>query len=148
MEENKKPEPRWYVIHTYSGYENKVKQDIEHVAKARGIQDLILEVKYPVEEVRELKDGKSRTVSRKRFPGYVMVKMIKTDETWYMGIEYMPIEIDIEVGETVRIIQGPFENFLGRVIAVDKERQKIKLIVNLMGKDAPTELDFFQVQKL
>lgn len=176
MEENKKPEPRWYVIHTYSGYENKVKQDIEHVAKARRIQDLILEVKYPVEEVRELKDGKSRTVSRKRFPGYVMVKMIKTDETWYivrntrgvtgfvgmgkepiplsdeevvaMGIEYMPIEIDIEVGETVRIIQGPFENFLGRVIAVDKERQKIKLIVNLMGKDAPTELDFFQVQKL
>ena len=67
MEENKKPEPRWYVIHTYSGYENKVKQDIEHVAKARGIR-LILEVKYPVEEVRELKDGKSRTVSRKRFP--------------------------------------------------------------------------------
>ena len=113
---------------------------------------MILEVKYPVEEVRELKDGKSRTVSRKRFPGYVMVKMIKTDETWYivrntrgvtgfvgmgkepiplsdeevvaMGIEYMPIEIDIEVAKPYESFKG-LSNFLGRVIAVDKERQKI-----------------------
>ena len=167
---------RWYVVHTYSGYENKVKEDIENTARQMNLQDYIVEVKDPTEEVEEFKDGKKRTVQRKVFPGYVMVKMFVNDETWYvvrntrgvtgfvgsgnkpipltdeevvqMGVERVPIEIDLEEGENVRVCAGPFENFIGTVEHIDRETQKITLVVNMFGKNTPMELDFFQIQKL
>ena len=136
-------EAKWYVVHTYSGYENKVKEDLEKTVENRSLQDLILEVKYPTEEVVEMKDSKRKVVQRKLFPGYVMVKMIMNDNTWYvvrntrgvtgfvgpgskpiplsdeevtaMGVEHIPIELDIVVGESVRVVSGPLENFIGTV---------------------------------
>ena len=169
---------RWYVVHTYSGYENKVKEDLEKTIENRGLQDLILEVKYPTEQVTELKEGskKPKTVLRKVYPGYVMVKMIMTDKTWYvvrntsgvtgfvgpgskpisltdeevtaMGVERMQLTLDIEPGESVRVISGPFNNFIGTVQNVDVEKQRVKLLISLFGKDTPIELDFVEVQKL
>ena len=169
-------EAKWYVVHTYSGYENKVKEDLEKTVENRNLQDMIQEVKYPTEEVIEIKDGKRKSVQRKVFPGYVMVKMVMNDNTWYvvrntrgvtgfvgpgskpipltdeevtaMGVEYIPIELDITVGENVRVISGPLENFIGTVEALDPERQKVKLVVSMFGRDTPVELDYIQVQKL
>lgn len=177
MEEKIKPEDlHWYVVHTYSGYENKVKEDIENTARQMNLQDYIVEVKYPTEEVEEFKDGKRRTISRKVYPGYVMVKMFVNNETWYvvrntrgvtgfvgsgndpipltdeevvaMGVERVPIEIDLEIGENVRVTSGPFENFIGTVESIDTDTQKVTLVVNMFGKNTPMELDFFQIQKL
>ena len=169
---------RWYVVHTYSGYENKVKEDLEKTVENRNLQDLILEVKYPTEQVTELKEGskKPKTVLRKVYPGYVMVKMIMTDKTWYvvrntsgvtgfvgpgskpipltdeevtaMGVERMQLKLDVEVGETVRIISGAFANFTGVVQSVDPEAQTVKLLISLFGKETPCELDFVEIQKL
>ncbi len=169
-------EAKWYVAHTYSGYENKVKEDIEKTVENRNLQDMILEVKYPTEEVVEIKDGKKKVIQRKVYPGYVMVKMIMNDKTWYvvrntrgvtgfvgpgskpipltdeevtaMGVERIPIELDIEVGENVRVISGPLENFIGTVEALDPERQKVKLVVSMFGRNTSVELDFIEVQKL
>lgn len=169
-------EARWYVVHTYSGYENKVKEDLEKAVENRGLEDLILEVKYPTEEVVELKDNKRKVIQRKVYPGYVMVKMIMNDNTWYvvrntrgvtgfvgpgskpiplsdeevtaMGMERIPIELDIEVGESVRVISGPLENFIGTVEKLDPERQKVKLTVSMFGRSTPVELDYIEVQKL
>lgn len=177
MEERVNPEDlHWYVIHTYSGYENKVKEDIENTARQMNLQDYIVEVKYPTEEVEEFKDGKRRVVQRKVYPGYVMVKMFVNNETWYvvrntrgvtgfvgsgndpipltdeevvaMGVERVPIEIDLEIGENVRVTSGPFENFIGTVQEIDTETQKVTLLINMFGKNTPMELDFFQIQKL
>lgn len=169
---------RWYVVHTYSGYENKVKEDLEKSVENRGLEDLILEVKYPTEQVTELKEGSKRpkTVQRKVYPGYVMVKMIMTDQTWYvvrntrgvtgfvgpgskpipltdeevtaMGVERMHLKMDISVGESVRVVSDPFANFIGVVQSVNPETQRVKLIISLFGKDTPIELDFIEVQKL
>ena len=171
-------EPRWYVVHTYSGYENKVKEDLEKTIENRGLQNLILEVKYPTETVTETREGtkKPKSYQRKVYPGYVMVKMIMTDSTWYivrntrgvtsfvgsgnkpipltdeevtaMGVERISLKIDIEIGENVRIVTGPFANFIGTVIAIDPETQKVKLKVSLFGKETPMELDYVDVQKL
>jgi len=169
-------EAKWYVAHTYSGYENKVKEDLEKTVENRNLQDMILEVKYPTEEVVEIKDGKRKVTQRKTYPGYVMVKMIMNDNTWYvvrntrgvtgfvgpgskpipltdeevtaMGVERVPIELDIEVGESVRVIAGPLENFLGTVEALDPERQKVKLTVSMFGRNTPVELDYIEVQKI
>lgn len=169
---------RWYVVHTYSGYENKVKEDLEKTVANRNLQDLILEVKYPTEQVTEFKEGskKPRTVERKVYPGYVMVKMIMTDRTWYvvrnttgvtgfvgpgskpipltdeevtaMGVERIQLEMDVEIGETVRIISGAFANFMGEVTAVDPEKQTVTVVISLFGKETPCELDFIEIQKL
>ncbi|MBQ4429468.1 MAG: transcription termination/antitermination protein NusG [Clostridia bacterium] len=169
---------RWYVVHTYSGYENKVKEDLEKTVANRNLQDLILEVKYPTEQVTEFKEGskKPRTVERKVYPGYVMVKMIMTDRTWYvvrnttgvtgfvgpgskpipltdeevtaMGVERIQLEMDVEIGETVRIISGAFANFMGEVTAVDPEKQTVTVVISLFGKETPCELDFVEIQKL
>ena len=145
-------EAKWYVVHTYSGYENKVKEDLIKAVENRNLQDMILEVKYPTEEVVEIKDGKRKVYQRKVFPGYVMVKMIMNDKTWYvvrntrgvtgfvgpgskpiplsdeevtaMGVERIPIELDIEVGESVRVVSGPLENFIGTVEALDPEPRR------------------------
>ncbi len=171
-------EPRWYVAHTYSGYENKVKEDLEKTIENRGLQDLILEVKYPTETVTEPKEGskKPKTYLRKVYPGYVMVKMIMTDKTWYvvrntrgvtgfvgpgskpipltdeevtaMGVERMHLKLEIEVGESVRVVSDPFANFIGVVQSVNPETQRVKLLISLFGKDTPIELDFIEVQKL
>ena len=170
-------EARWYVVHTYSGYENKVKEDLEKSVENMNLQEQILEVKYPTEESIEIdKNGKKKTVQRKVYPGYVMVKMIMNDKTWYvvrntrgvtgfvgpgskpipltdeevttMGMERIPIVLNIEVGEHVRVINGPLENFIGKVEALDVERQKIKLSVTMFGRETGVELDFVQVQKL
>ena len=169
-------EAKWYVVHTYSGYENKVKEDLEKAVENRNLQDMILEVKYPTEEVVEMKDGKRKVYQRKVFPGYVMVKMFMNDKTWYvvrntrgvtgfvgpgskpiplsdeevtaMGVERIPIELDIEVGETVRVVSGPLENFVGTVEAMDPEAQKVKLTVSMFGRDTPVELDYIEIQKI
>ena len=169
-------EAKWYVAHTYSGYENKVTEDLEKTVESRGLQDMILEVSYPTEEVVEMKDGKRKVVTRKLLPGYVMIKMIMNDKTWYivrntrgvtgfvgpgskpvplsdeevtkLGVEYIPIELDLSIGESVRVISGPLENFIGTVEALDPERQKVKLTVSIFNRDTPVELDYIQVQKL
>lgn len=169
-------EAKWYVVHTYSGYENKVKEDLEKTVENRSLQDLILKVTYPTEDVVEIKDAKRKVVTRKLFPGYVMVKMIMNDNTWYvvrntrgvtgfvgpgskpiplsdeevtaMGAEHIPITLDIVVGESVRVVSGPLENFIGTVESLDPERQKIKLIVSMFGRNTPVELEYIQVQKL
>ena len=169
-------EAKWCVAHTYSGYENKVKEDLEKTVENRGLQDMILEISYPTEEVVEMKDGKRKVVTRKMLPGYVMIKMIMNDKTWYvvrntrgvtgfvgpgskpvpltdeevtkLGVEYIPIELDLSVGESVRVVSGPLENFIGTVEALDPERQKVKLTVSIFNRDTPVELDYIQVQKL
>ena len=169
-------EAKWYVAHTYSGYENKVKEDLEKTVENRGLQDMILEISYPTEEVVEMKDGKRKVVTRKMLPGYVMIKMIMNDKTWYivrntrgvtgfvgpgskpvpltdeevtkLGVESIPIELDLSVGESVRVVSGPLENFIGTVEALDPERQKVKLTVSIFNRDTPVELDYIQVQKL
>ena len=191
-------EAKWYVVHTYSGYENKVKEDLEKSVENAGLQDIILEVKYPTEETIEiLPNGKRKVTQRKVFPGYVMVKMlvdvfekerpteqgggksidlVMNPRAWYvvrntrgvtgfvgpgskpvplsdeevtaMVVERIPIMLNIEVGETVRVINGPLENFTGRVEALDIERQKIKLTVSMFGRETPVELDFVQVQRI
>lgn len=169
-------EAKWYVAHTYSGYENKVKEDLEKTVENRGLQDMILEISYPTEGVVEMKDGKRKVVTRKMLPGYVMIKMIMNDKTWYvvrntrgvtgfvgpgskpvpltdeevtkLGVEYIPIELDLSVGESVRVVSGPLENFIGTVEALDPERQKVKLTVSIFNRDTPVELDYIQVQKL
>ena len=173
---NMSEEAKWYVVHTYSGYENKVKDNLEKAVEKRELEDLIVEIKVPVEETIEIKNGKKKTVPRKVYPGYVMVKMVMTDETWYvvrntrgvtgfvgpgskpipltdeevtaMGVERVPIVLDIQVGESVRVESGPLENFIGVVETLDPERQKVKLIVSMFGRDTPVELDFIQVKKL
>lgn len=169
-------EAKWYVAHTYSGYENKVKEDLEKTVENRGLQDMILEVSYPTEEVVEMKDGKRKVVTRKLLPGYVMIKMIMNDKTWYivrntrgvtgfvgpgskpvplsdeevtkLGVECIPIELDLSIGESVRVTSGLLENFIGTVEALDPERQKVKLTVSIFNRDTPVELDYIQVQKL
>ena len=167
---------RWYVVHTYSGYENKVKVNLEKSVENRGMQDLIQEVSVPMEDTIEIKNGKRKTVSRKVYPGYVMVKMVLTDETWYIvrntrgvtgfvgpgsrpiplmdaevrmtGVENVPIVLDVEVGQDVTITSGPLEGFAGVITEINKERQKLKVSVSMFGRDTLAELDFVQVRKL
>ena len=170
-------EAKWYVAHTYSGYEEKVKTDLEKTVKNRNLQDMILEVKYPTEEVVEIReDGKRKVTKRKTYPGYVMVKMFMNDKTWYVvrntrgvtgfvgpgsrpiplsdaevrmtGIENVSIDIDVEVGQNVTITSGPLENFVGTIQEINKERQKLKVSVSMFGRDTIVELDFVQVHKI
>ena len=167
--------PKWYVVHTYSGYENKVASSIMKAVENRKMHDLITEVTIPVETVREVKDGKTREVERKLFPGYVLVKMIVTDESWYlvrntrgctgfvgpaskpvplsaeevekMGVEKAaPLAVDFNVGDTVQITAGPLEGFMGLVEGVDTESFKVKLKVNMFGRETPAEVDIAQVE--
>jgi transcriptional antiterminator NusG len=176
MVENAENEAQWYVVHTYSGYENKVKVNLEKMVENRSLQDVILEVKVPMEDTIEVKNGKKKVVSRKVFPGYVMVKMFLTDEAWYvvrntrgvtgfvgpgskpisltddevraMGVEYIPVKLDLEVGESVRIISGPLESFIGVIEEIHTDRQKAKVGVSMFGRETSVELDFIQIQKL
>jgi transcriptional antiterminator NusG len=167
---------KWYVVHTYSGYENKVKANLEKTVENRSLENLIQDVRVPMEEAVELKNGKKKIVQRKTYPGYVLVKMVMNDDSWYvvrntrgvtgfvgpgskpipltdaeihsMGIT-QPIEIiDISIGENVRIVSGPFENFVANVVEINNEKKKIKAYVNMFGRDTLVEFDFEQVQKI
>lgn len=167
---------RWYVVHTYSGHETKVKTNIEKMVEMRGMEDLILEVVVPTEERIEVRKGEKVIKERKMFPGYVIVKMIVTNESWYlvrntqgvtgfvghgsdpiplsdeeitrMGIEKVHIDLDVKPGDTVRVINGLFEGFMGEVLEISKEKQVLTVRVSMMGRDTPVELEFGQVAPL
>ena len=175
QEENKK-EPRWYVVHTYSGYENKVKTDLEKTIKNRELEDFFFNIVVPMEEQVEIKDGKRKTNLRKVFPGYVLIKMIVTEESWYivrntrgvtgfvgsgtdpipltdteirnMGFDEVPVNIDYGENDTVQVVNGPLEGFVGTVQEINKEKQKVKVLVSMFGRETPVELEFSQVQKI
>lgn len=168
---------RWYVVHTYSGYENKVKADIEKTIMNRNLQHLITDLQVPVEDVVEEKDGKKKVIQRKIFPGYVFIKMLMNDDSWYvvrntrgvtgfvgpgskpvpltddeiisMGIkEEVVMDIDLEVGEAIRIIAGPFEGFVAIVQEIVYDKQKVKALVDMFGRETKIEIDFNQLTKL
>ena len=169
-------EAKWYVAHTYSGYENKVKADIEKTIENRNMQDVIQEICVPMEEVVEIKDDQKKTVMRKLFPGYVIVKMIMTDESWYvvrncrgvtgfvgpgskpvplteqeiinMGLEKRTIKIDFAEGDKIRVKYGPLEGFVGVIDAIIMDRQKVKAKVSMFGRDTDVELEFNQVEQI
>ena len=164
---------KWYVVHTYSGYENKVKVNLEKTVENNGLQDLITEVKIPTEDVTEIKNNKRRVVQRKLLPGYVMVKMNMTNETWYIvrntrgvtgfvgaGNKPTPLSetdfasifdtkpttsIDIQVGDTVRILAGLFENFTGRVTAMDPATQTLSGVVPMLKRETAVDLAYDEV---
>lgn len=164
---------RWYVVHTYSGYENKVAQNIEKVVENHQLHDLIHEVRVPTETVVEVKDNKKREVERKIFPGYVLVKMILTDDSWYvvrnirgvtgfvgpaskpipltekeveaLGVETHQVNVDYAVGDNVKIVSGPLEGFVGLVDELDPDQNKVKLTVSMFGRETPVELELEQV---
>ena len=135
---------KWYVVHTYSGHENKVKVNIEKMVENRGMQDLIIDIVVPTEDRVEIKDGQRKVKTRKMFPGYV----ITDEEVARMGIEKVYIDLDVEVGETVRVISGPFESFMGIVEEINKEKQVLRVKVSMFGRDTPVELEFSQVDKI
>lgn len=167
---------RWYVVHTYSGHENKVKANIEKLVENREMQDIIFEVRVPVEEVTEVKNGKKKIKEKKMFPSYVIIKMIMTDESWYLvrntrgvtgfvgpGSKPVPLSdeevkalgvverlpaIELEVGETVKVMEGPFENFIGTVESINHEKRKIKAFVSMFGRETLIELDYEQIEKV
>ena len=168
--------PKWYVVHTYSGHENKVKVNIEKIVENRGMQDLVLSIVVPTEDRVEIKDGQRKIKTRKMFPGYVIVKMIITNESWYlvrntqgvtgfvghgsepvpltneevrrMGIEKVYIKLDVEPGDSVKVISGPFESFMGTVEEVHLDKQILKVKISMFGRETPVELEFGQVDKL
>ncbi|GAB4505774.1 MAG: hypothetical protein Fur0043_27720 [Anaerolineales bacterium] len=169
----------WYVVHCYSGYENKVRYNLEQRIETMGMKDKIFDVIVPTQEEVEVKDGKRRTVERHIFPGYVLVNMILTEESWYvvrntpgvtgfvgMGNDPTPlrpeevaqivkrmeaeaptVKVSFKVGERVRIIDGPFNDFRGMVSEIDSERSKVRVMVSFFGRETPVELDFLQVEK-
>ena len=168
---------RWYVVHTYSGYENKVKTNIEKIVENRGMQDLILEVVVPIQDAVEIKNGQKKVVPRKVFPGYVLLKMVMDDDTWYivrntrgvtsfvgpgskpvplsdeevrsMGIDSASREvIDLEVGDMVKITAGPFEGSIGAIKEINNSKRTVIVRLSIFGRETPVELDFMQVQKM
>ena len=132
--------PRWYVVHTYSGYENKVKKDLEKTIKNRELEDYFFDIIVPMEEQIEIKDGKRKVNLKKVFPGYVLIKN--------MGFEDVSINVDYDVDEQVQVMNGPFEGFTGTVKEINKEKHKVKVLVSMFGRETPVELEFSQVQKI
>ena len=176
-------EKHWYVLHTYSGYENKVKTNIESRAQSMGMEDFIFRVVVPEEEEREIKNGKEKVSSKKTFPGYVLVEMTMADDSWYvvrntpgvtgfvgshgagskpaplldeeishilhqLGMSKRVVDFDVEVGETVTIVEGAFSGLTGEITEVDNEKQKLKVNIDMFGRETSTELDFEQIDKL
>ena len=169
-------EPRWYVVHTYSGYENKVKTDLEKTIKNRELEDFFFDIVVPMEEQIEIKDGKRKANLKKVFPGYVLVKMIVTEESWYivrntrgvtgfvgsgtdpipltneeirnMGFETTIINVDYDVNDSVKVVNGPLSGFIGTVQEINKEKNKVKVMVSMFGRETPVELEFSQVEKI
>lgn len=182
-EETSPPDPnrKWYVIHTYSGYENKVKNNLLRRIESMGMRDKIFQILVPVEEEIEFKEGKRRNVQKKIYPGYVLVEMIMSDDSWYvvrntsgvtgfvgsgikpvhlpeeevkhilqvMGVEATPkIKLFVEKGQGIKVKNGPFQDFTGIVEDVFPDRQKVKILVFIFGRETPVELDFSQIEKL
>lgn len=170
---------KWFVVHCYSGYENKVRHNLEQRIESMGMKDKIFDVVVPTEEEIEVRDGKRRTVERRVFPGYILVQMILTEDSWYvvrntpgvtgfvgMGNEPTPlrpeevaqivkrmeaeaprVKVTYKLGQKVRIIDGPFNDFIGTVADLDMERAKVRVMVSFFGRETPVELDFLQVEK-
>lgn len=167
-------EAKWYVVHTYSGYENKVASNLATTVENRRLQDWIKDISVPTETVVEIKDNKKKEVERKLFPGYVLVKMVMTDESWFvvrnirgctgfvgpngkpvplteeeiasLGVETKEIEISYAVGDTVRIIDGPLEGFSGVVNEIDREKNKTSVTISMFGRETPVELELEQAE--
>jgi transcription termination/antitermination protein NusG len=174
-------EAQWYVIHAYSGHEDKVKKNLERRIESMDMQDQILDVLVPMEDEIEIKDGKRRHVQKRIFPGYILVRMRMSDESWYVvrntpgvtsfvgsGTKPVPlheseirgilkqmkqdatpkVRVEYELGETVRVVDGPFTDFLGKVDEINAEKGKLKVLVNMFGRETPVELDLLQVEKV
>lgn len=171
---------RWYVLHTYSGYEENVSRNLKQRIESMDMQDKIFNVLIPTEKKIKIRNGKRKIVTEKIFPGYVLVEMIVTDDSWYvvrntpnvtgfvgsgttptpvsdeevkslqkrMGVEEPKYTIDVTVDSPVRIIDGPFKNFEGKVAEINEERGKVKVLVSMFGRETPVELDFLQVKKI
>ena len=166
-------EARWYVVHTYSGYENKVATDLATVVENRGMQDLIQDIKIPMETVTEIKDDKVREVERKIFPGYVLIKMIVTDDSWYvvrnirgctgfvgpaskpvpltdaevaaLGVEKHSVQVGYSEGDTVKIINGPLEGYSGVIKSIDLANNNVCVVLSMFGRETPVELELDQI---
>ena len=169
-------EGKWYVVHTYSGYENKVKTNIDKAIENRHMEDQILEVRVPMEEVVELKNGVQRTVQRKMLPGYVMIHMIMNDDTWYvvrntrgvtgfvgpgskpvpledsemenLGIKRDDVVVDFGVGDTITVLSGAWEGTVGVVQSMNEQKKSLSINVELFGRETPVELSFSEVKKM
>ncbi len=169
-------ELKWYVAHTYSGYENTVAASIERAVENRNMHDLITEVSIPLETVTEITDNGPKTVERKVFPGYVLVKMVMTDDTWHLvrnirgvtgfvgaankaipltedeiaalGVEKHEVVVSYDVGDSVKITDGALESFIGTVEEVDKDRGKVRVVVSMFGRETPVELELDQVEPI
>ncbi|MBI5022703.1 MAG: transcription termination/antitermination protein NusG [Candidatus Magasanikbacteria bacterium] len=171
---------RWYVLHTYSGYEENVSRNLKQRIETMEMQDKIFQVLVPTEKKIKIKNGKRKIITEKIFPGYVLVEMIVTDDSWYvvrntpnvtgfvgsgttptpidetevkslqkrMGVEEPEFVIDVEVDSPVRIVDGPFKNFEGKISEIDDKRGKVKVLVSMFGRETPVELDFLQVKKI
>ena len=168
-------EAKWYVVHTYSGYENKVASNLEKTVENHKLQDLIQEICVPTETVTEITDsGKRKEVERKIFPGYVIVKMVMTDESWYavrnirgytgfvgpsskpipltedevarLGIDNKAVEVSYKVGDSVNIVDGPLEGFVGTVEEMDVEKNRVRVTVSMFGRETPVELELAQAE--
>ena len=170
----------WYVIHCYSGYENKVRHNLEQRIESMGMKDKIFDVVVPTEEEIEVKEGKRRTVERRVFPGYILVQMFMNEESWYvvrntpgvtgfvgmgntptplrpeevsqilkrMEAEAPKVKVTFKPGQKVRIVDGPFNDFIGTVDKIDMDRTKVRVMVSFFGRETPVELDFLQVEKV
>lgn len=166
----------WYVVHTYSGHEKKVKDNIEKLVGNRGMQDLIPSVVIPMEDVIEIKNSQRKVKNRKMFPGYVLVKMVMTSETWYlvrntqgvtgfvghgsdpiplteaevqnMGIERNLVHLDLEVGDTIKVTNGPFDGYMGVVEEINTEKQTVRARISMFGRETPVELEYGRIEKV
>ena len=169
-------EAKWYVVHTYSGYENKVKANIDKTIENRHLEDQILEVRVPMQDMVELKNGVQKAVSKKMFPGYVMIHMIMNDDTWYvvrntrgvtgfvgpgskpvpltdeemepLGIQNEEIVVDFEEGETIKVTAGAWEGTVGVIQSMNPQKQSLTINVELFGRETPVEISFKEVQKM
>ena len=170
-------EAKWYVVHTYSGYENKVKANIEKTIENRKLQDQILEVVVPVQDVVEMKNGAKKVVSKKMFPGYVLIHMIQNDDTWYVvrntrgvtgfvgpGSQPIPlteaemrnlgiareaaVEIDVEVGDSIEVISGAWEGMVSTVTAINMAKQTVTIDVDMFGRATSVEIGFTEIKKM
>ena len=166
-------EAKWYVVHTYSGYENKVATDLAKMVESGGMQDLIQDIKIPTETVTEIKDDVKREVERKIFPGYVLIKMIVTDDSWYvvrnirgctgfvgpaskpvpltdaevasLGVEKHSVEVGYSVGDNVKIINGPLEGYSGVIKSIDLANNNVCVVLSMFGRETPVELELDQI---
>ena len=150
-------EAKWYVVHTYSGYENKVKANIDKTIETRHLEDQILEVRVPLEEVPEIRNGVEKVVQRKMFPGYVMIHMIMNDDTWYVvrntrGVTGFvgqdEVILDLEIGDVVTVLSGAWEGTVGAVQTINEQKKSLTINVELFGRETPVELGFSEVKKM